>query len=175
MKVAKQTSVNRPTKTKIPSGPAKTKPASPSPSPEPSPIRVLKIAECPSISLQSTLTYHVGRDHGGQILLRVYGNTGGGQFNPDWVPLTALRDSLAEYPKDRPMSAAALRPLFKHRSVNTPAFLFAVLIAEDLVSRVPGNAYSLGDAGPFLQSIQALADSKVDLSAEVDTPQSATG
>ena len=174
MKVAKQTSVNHPTKTKLPST-AKTKPASPSPaSTEPNPIRVLKIAECPSISLQSTLTYHVGRDQGGQILLRVYGNTGGGQFNPDWVPLTALQDSLAEYPKDRPMAVAALRPLFKNRSVNTPAFLFAVLIAEGLVTR-EGHGYAVGDAGPFLKTIQALIDSKVDLSGEVDTPQSATG
>jgi len=164
MKVAKQTSVNRPAKAKSPSI-SKTKT-----SPEPTPIRVLKIAECPSISLQSTLTYHVGRDQGGQILLRVYGNTGGGQFNPDWVPLTALRDSLAEYPKDRPMAVAALRPLFKNRSVNTPAFLFAVLIAEGLVSR-EGHGYAVGDAEPFVKAIQALIDAKVDLSAEVAVSQ----
>jgi hypothetical protein len=53
------------------------------------------------------------RDRGGEILLRVHGNTGGGQFNPDWVPSSALLDSLREYPKDREMSAAVLRPMFK--------------------------------------------------------------
>lgn len=158
---AEKPSVNRPAKTKSPSTP---KPAA-NPSPEPTPVRILKIAQCPSMSGQSTLTYHVGRDHG-EILLRVHGNTGGGQFNPDWVPSSALLDSLREYPKDREMSAAALRPLFKHRSVNTPAFLFAVLIAEGLVTR-EGHGYAIGNAEPFLKAVQALADSKVDLSAEV--------
>ena len=168
----KQQSVNteaRPTpRTAKPKGPStakqpsKTKPAAA----EETSIRVLKIAECPSVSGQSTLTYHVGADRGGEILLRVHGNTGGGQFNPDWVPSSALLDSLREYPKDREMSAAVLRPMFKHRSVNTPAFLFAVLIAEGLVTR-EGHGYAIGNAESFLKAVQALADSKVDLSAEV--------
>jgi hypothetical protein len=167
---AEKPSVNRPAKTKSPSTP-KTKPSVEKPAANPSPVRILKIAQCPSMSGQSTLTYHVGADRGGEILLRVHGNTGGGQFNPDWVPSSALLDSLREYPKDREMSAAVLRPMFKHRSVNTPAFLFAVLIAEGLVTR-EGHGYAIGNAEPFLKAVQALADSKVDLS---DVPQSATG
>lgn len=143
----------------------------PKPAATPPPTRILKIAECPSVSGQSTLTYHVGCDHGGEILLRVYGNTGGGQFNPDWVPLTALRASLAEYPVDKPMTTAVLRPLFKHRSVNTPAFLFAVLIAEGLVHKEAGNVCATGDPEPFLKATRALMDSKVHLSAEVAVPR----
>jgi hypothetical protein len=142
--------------------PPKTKPAAA----EETPIRVLKIAECPSVSGQSTLTYHVGADRSGEPFLRLYGNSGGGQFNRDWVPLSALRDRLKEWPEDRPMTTAVLRPLFRARSVNTPAFLFAVLIREGLVVR-EGSTCTTGDAEPFLLSIKKLIEAKVDLSLEV--------
>ncbi|MFO8174172.1 MAG: hypothetical protein R6T96_07805, partial [Longimicrobiales bacterium] len=147
-----------------PKGPSKTKPASPVK--EETPIRILKIAECPSVSGQSTLTYHVGADRSDELFLRLYGNSGGGQFNRDWVPLAALRDRLKEWPGDRAMTTAVLRPLFRARSVNTPSFLFAVLIQEGLVAR-EGQSCTTGDAEPFLQSIQALIDAEVDLSLEV--------
>ena len=168
----KQQSVNtktRPAKPKSPSTAKttqapKTKPASPVK--EETPIRILKIAECPSVSGQSTLTYHVGADRSDELFLRLYGNSGGGQFNRDWVPLAALRDRLKEWPEDKPMTTAVLRPLFRARSVNTPAFLFAVLIHEGLVIR-DGNTCTTGDAEPFLTSIQKLIDAKVDLSLEV--------
>jgi hypothetical protein len=157
---SRQQSVNRPaSRTAKPKSPAQTS------APEET-IRVLKIAECPSVSGQSTLTYHVGADRADALFLRLYGNSGGGQFNRDWVPLAALRDRLREWPEDRPMTTALLRPLFKNRSVNTPAFLFAVLIQEGLVSR-DGNTCTTGDPEPFLTSIQALIDAKVDLSLEV--------
>lgn len=136
------------------------------PSGEETPIRVLKIAECPSVSGQSTLTYHVGADRSDELYLRLYGNSGGGQFNRDWVPLSALRDRLREWPEDKPMTTAVLRPLFRARSVNTPSFLFAVLIQEGLVHR-DGSTVETGDAEPFLTSIQKLIDAKVDLSPEV--------
>ena len=142
--------------------PPKNKPAAA----EETPIRVLKIAECPSVSGQSTLTYHVGADKAGELFLRLYGNSGGGQFNRDWVPLAALRDRLREWSEDRPMTTAVLRPLFRARSVNTPSFLFAVLIQEGLVNR-EGTACRIGDADPFLRSIRQLIDAKVDLSLEV--------
>ena len=168
MKVAKQqyspASVKIAGKSKSPSTakhPPKAKPAA-----EETPIRVLKIAECPSLSGQSTLTYHVGADRSDALFLRLYGNSGGGQFNRDWVPLASLRDRLREWPEDRPMTTAVLRPLFRARSVNTPSFLFAVLIKEGLVNR-EGNTCRTGDAESFLRSIQALIDAKVDLSVEV--------
>ena len=168
---AKQQSANakaRPTpRTAKPKGPSTAKqPSKTKPVKEETPIRVLKIAECPSMSGQSTLTYHVGADRSDELFLRLYGNSGGGQFNRDWVPLAALRDRLKEWPEDKPMTTAVLRPLFRARSVNTPAFLFAVLIHEGLVIR-DGNTCTTGDAEPFLTSIKKLIDAKVDLSLEV--------
>ena len=165
---AKQQSVNSKTRTAKPKGPstAKQPPKAKPAAAEETPLRVLKIAECPSVSGQSTLTYHVGADKAGEPFLRLYGNSGGGQFNRDWVPLAALRDRLREWSEDRPMTTAVLRPLFRARSVNTPSFLFAVLIQEGLVNR-EGTACRIGDADPFLRSIRQLIDAKVDLSLEV--------
>jgi hypothetical protein len=162
--------MKRPAKKPIPKPAAKApipKTAATPPS-EPSPFRILKIGNCPSLSGQSTLTYHVGHVEGStEFLLRLFGNTGGGQFNRDWVPLAALRNSLAEWPEERPITTALLRPLFRARSVNTPAFLLAVLIGEGLVSGGEGNARTTGDPEPFLKAMQALIDAKVDLSPEV--------
>ncbi|BBJ23084.1 hypothetical protein [Candidatus Nitrotoga sp. AM1P] len=101
-------------------------------------IRVLKAASCPSLTGKSILSYQVG--YGGNrantsttetvIQLQVYANTGGGFFNKDWIPLSTILQLFERTPSNKTITSNALYPLFKGRSINTPAFLLAVLKQE---------------------------------------------
>ena len=53
-------------------------------------IRILKTGSCQTVSGKSTLTYQIGCNGGGDILMRIYANTAAGFVNPEWVSLTAL-------------------------------------------------------------------------------------
>lgn len=146
---------------------------------EASPIevkRLLKISSCPSLSGRSELTYHIGSNAEGAIHFRVVGNTGPGQFNADWVASTLIEKHLSAHLAGNPMSSAVLQSIFRGKSSNSPAFLFAVLKAESLV--VPGadtdSGYLIGDFNAFRQAMYALvaSDTNVD-SAVTSSPEPA--
>ena len=136
------------------------------------PMRVLKVDTCPSLSGRSQLTYHVGCDNEGTISLKITANSGSGQFNADWVPLSIVEQLMSAHPATKPMTSGVLRTVFKHRSSNSPAFLFAALKAESLV--LPGDTkdsgYTLGNIEAFKQTMSALVASDTDLSTPVDIP-----
>ena len=96
-------------------------------------IQPLKIGTCPTLSARSELTYHIGRHEDQSIYLRVIKNTGNGQFNPDWVSMAQIEKLLSEHPADTPMYSSIMRPIYRGKSSNSPAFLFAVLKAEGMV------------------------------------------
>ena len=114
-------------------------------------VRILKVATCPSLSGRSTLTYHLGGDALDDLQFRVTANSGSGQFNADWVALVAIRKLLDQHPADKPLTSALLKPVFRGRSSNSPAFLFAVLKAEGLVQAAAekDGGYLLGDLDAF--------------------------
>ena len=60
-------------------------------------VRVIKTANCPSLSERSTLSYKIGSNP--DIQFRVCGNTGGGFFNDEWVPLSAIQKVINKMPK----------------------------------------------------------------------------
>jgi hypothetical protein len=136
----------------------KPKPAvAPDSSDQPS-LRILKKAQCPTISGKSDLTYNLGCAPNGSIHLRVTENSGGGFFNTDWI---ALADILRLLKPNAPITAVQLAPLYRQRSANSPGFLAAVLRAEGLIRPKEGKqrvhelcpdwddrvALLLGDAG----------------------------
>jgi hypothetical protein len=60
--------------------------------------RIIKIHQCPTLSNNSTLTYHIGCDEGDDrsdsnqaIYLRINANTGGGFFNDEWIALADIQ------------------------------------------------------------------------------------
>ena len=136
------------------------------------PMRVLKINTCPSLSGRSELTYHLGCNTEGEAHLRVIGNTGSGQFNPDWVPLSAIENALSKHPASQPMTSAVLQPLFRGRSSNSPAFLFAALKSEGLVlvGQHKDSGYLLGDLEAFRQSLSVLMTTGADLETSSNAP-----
>lgn len=133
------------------------------------PMRILKINTCPSLSGRSELTYHITCNAEGEIHFRVVGNSGSGQFNADAVPFDQISNLLPEHPGDKPLTSTAMRPVFRGKSSNSPAFLFAALKAESIV--LPGadkdGGYLIGDIEAFKQAMTALIASE---SSIADTP-----
>lgn len=132
-------------------------------------VCVLKASSCPSLSGKSTLSYQVGYDVNGAnasttepvIQLRVYANTGGGFFNKDWIPLSIIQQLLDKSPSSKPITSNALFPLFKGRSINTPAFLLAVLKHEGFLRPLKDKqrSYERLDPTEFMTEIKALIGS----------------
>ncbi len=128
-------------------------------------IRILKVATCPSLSGKSTLTYHIGCNSESDIQFRIVNNTGGGFFSKEWVSLNAIFQAFDKKVADKPIVSLLLYPLFQGKSLNTPAFLLAVLKQEGLVSPVEDNPkhYERLPLDAFMIEIGKLIQSKVDL------------
>lgn len=131
-------------------------------------MRILKLADCPTLSGRSTLTYHVGCNTTGDIRFRVTGNTGGGFFNADWIALETIQRLLEKLPPGKALTSQLFYPLFRGRSMNSPAFLLAVLKAEGLVlvSNDKQRRYEPTDMAAFMAEMQGLMASAVDLPVE---------
>ena len=135
-------------------------------------IRILKVANCPSLSGKSTLTYHIGCNAQSDILLRVVDNTGGGFFSKEWVSLNTIFQAFDKKAVDKPIISLLLYPLFQGKSLNTPAFLLAVLKQEGLVSPLEDHPkhYERLDPDAFNSQMQQLIQSKVDLKTDDAKP-----
>ena len=139
----------------------------------PDPFRILKIATCPSLSGRSTLTYHVGvpRSVEGEVVapyIRVYANSAAGLFSNDWVALDVIQQQFADAIGKQPITARLLNPLFRGKSANSPAFLFAALKGAGLVRLVEDTKrlFERVDPGVFIAEVQALMASGVDLKVD---------
>jgi hypothetical protein len=136
------------------------------------PARILKIATCSTLSGRSELTYHLGCTADGEIQFRIVSNSGNGQFNSDWVSLNAIEKLLTQHPTDKPMTSRTMQPLFRGKSSNSPAFLFAALVAEGLVTagKEKDSGYLLGDINAFKKEASALIAADTDLGVATETP-----
>ena len=132
---------------------------------EVSSVRILKAGTCPSLSGKSTLTYHIGCNTESDILLRVVANTGGGFFSKEWVSLNAIFQAMDKKAVDKPIVSLLLYPLFQGKSLNTPAFLLAVLRQEGLVHQLQDQPkhYERLPSDSFMAEIQKLIQTKIDL------------
>lgn len=138
-------------------------------------MRTLKINSCPSLSGRSTLTYRIACNADGDIYLNVLANTSSGQFNATPIPLSTIEKLLTTHPADKPMSSRVLHPIFKSKSSNSPAFLFAAILAEGLVTAgvEKDSGYAIGDIVGFKQAMSALitSDTNLDAAASPDVPK----
>jgi hypothetical protein len=132
------------------------------------PLRILKIARCPTVSGKSTLTYHVGCTPESVIKIRLYGNTGNGFLNQDWIAWTAIQERLEPQLGATSFTSQVLHSLFDGKSLNSPGFLMAVLKAEGVVrvSTVKRRCYEPVKDSGFLAEIERLMASGVDLDTD---------
>ena len=131
-------------------------------------ISILKAASCPSVSGKSTLSYQIGYGVNGVnsngtepvIQLRVYANTGGGFFNKDWIALSTIQQLFEKRPSNKPITSFVLYPLFQGRSINTPAFLLAVLKQEGFLRPIKDKqrSYERLDPNEFMTEIKSLIE-----------------
>ena len=125
-------------------------------------VRVLKKADCPTLSSKSTLTYQIGCTDAAEIMLRITGNTNPGYFNTEWVPYAEVQALLTKHDQGKAITSFALTPLFRGKSTNSPSFLFAALKHEGLVklSESKKRCYDRCSDTAFLASIKKLIDGK---------------
>ena len=124
-------------------------------------VKVLHSSTCLSLSGKSNITYQIGSDPEGNVYLRIYGNTGGGFFSPEWVSLSEVQKFIDAAPKDKPLSSWSLHPLFRGKSVNTPAFLMAAFVHEKWLRILKGKKRGLEvlDSKPFEAKVEKLTAS----------------
>lgn len=89
-------------------------------------IQVTRTASCPSLSGRSTITYEVG-SKGDSQYIRLSGNSAGGIYCKDWVPMAEIHQLLAGCTN---IASTTLKPLYAGRSSNSPGFLLAALVHE---------------------------------------------
>ena len=102
-------------------------------------MKILKTAECPSLSGKSTLTYQVGSNSDNEVFIKLAGNSGGGRYSPDWVSLEEIYTVLASQKK--PITSGALQDLYQGKSSNNDSFTTAILLKESLLKISPGNSH----------------------------------
>jgi len=128
-------------------------------------IRILKTSTCPNLSGSAKLSYHVGCTPESKIEFRIFANTGSGFFSKEWVSFDAILKAIDKCPKDKPLNGFWLGPLYAGKSINTPSFLMAVLLAEGLVKKVERN-YEKVSHEKFVSEVNKLIESGVDLKVE---------
>jgi hypothetical protein len=126
------------------------------------PVRVLKNGSCPNLSGKSTLTYRVGVNEAGEIMLQLVGNSNPGCFNNEWVKYADVQDLLSQQDQGKVITSFSLVPLYRGKSTNSPSFLFAVLKQEGLVqlSESKKRCYDRCSDDGFLANIKKLIDGK---------------
>ena len=130
------------------------------------PMRVLKVATTSSLSKRSTLGYAIGCDDAGAIHLSLRSNTAAGMFSKNWIAFTEIAELLTGADK---LTSSTLLPVYANTSRNNAGFLAAVLLGEELIGAGTDRGYQRLDFKPFLNRINALIKSGVDL-GDADVP-----
>ena len=124
-------------------------------------IQVVRTASCPSLSARSTITYEIG-SKGENQYIRLSGNSAGGLFCKEWVPLSEIQQLLAGSPN---LTSKTLQPLYAGKSSNSPGFLLACVINENLAEKDRSPA----DHDPESPSQKKPAKAKKDTAKEIPT------
>ena len=124
-------------------------------------MRILKSANCKTLSGKSTLTYQIGCEPDSVVHLRICKNSGGGFFSDEWLSLDDILRVLKDRPKESPVMSHFLTPLLKGKSANTSAFILAALTHLKLIRPLPKKkrVHELLDPRPFLDQVEKLTAS----------------
>lgn len=128
-------------------------------------VRIVKSSTCKSLSGKSELSYHIACDSDNEIYFRIADNSGNGFFSCEWVKLSDIEAVFDSMKKGEGITSFHLDSLFIGKSVNTPAFLLAVLKAEGLVEPQPlrQRAHDRLPTKDFQEGIFALVDADVNI------------
>ena len=137
-------------------------------------MRVLKTTTCKTLTGKSTLTYQIGSTPDSTLHIRITKNSGSGNFSQEWVAFDDIQAALEKRLKGQTITSYLLAPLFKGKSVNTPAFLLSALKHLKLVQPLKGKQreHEPMDPRPFLDQVSRLMSS--DVKAKTPTKKSVT-
>lgn len=100
------------------------------------PKQIIKTSSCRALSGNGEIGYEFSLDNKKTLHIRITSNTGGGYFTGEHVALTEIESELFSQPDPSRLTSGALQPLFRGKSVNTPAFLMAALRNEGFVKPI---------------------------------------
>jgi hypothetical protein len=125
-------------------------------------VRVIKTADTPNISGTSEICYQLGVYPDEELAIRILTSEGGGYFSMEWVAINDLLAILENWDANKGITSVALAPLFRGKSVNTPAFLMAALRAEGIIQPLEGKKrnFGLSDISGFLERARQLQAGK---------------
>jgi len=119
---------------------------------------ILKTSTCEALSGNGTIGYELILDNKKALHIRITSNSGGGYFSSELVPMSGIEGILFSLADDERLTSTALQPLFKGKSVNTPAFLMAALRNEGFVKPIGElkRYHQCLDSKPFKALIKKL-------------------
>jgi len=125
-------------------------------------ISVVKTATCETLTRKSKLTYQIGTLPDGEVYVRIHKNTGNGFFSREWIALSDIQKAISKIAAGKPVTAIVLGELFQGRSVNTPGFLLAALVDEQLLVPMQGRKRSHEPVSPeeFRDKVRQLTSGK---------------
>lgn len=97
---------------------------------------VLKTSSCKALSGNGEISYQLSLSDKKELHIRIKANTGGGYFSDEYVSLGEIERILFSQSDTERLASVALQPIFKGKSVNTPAFLMAALRNEGFVKPI---------------------------------------
>ncbi len=132
--------------------------SSPPPSQSSEALIPIKTATCPSLTGTTKISYKIAINSSFNLYFQILKNSNTGKFSEEWI---AYNDAKSAFPIG-PFSSAPLRKLYRNKSLNTPGFLLAALLNEDIVEREAGKAmlFRFQSDEVFLESMQGLTDAK---------------
>jgi len=136
------------------------------------PIQILYSGACPKLTNRGKgdLSYELGIDDTGESHVRISANASSGAFSNEYVDFTRIKvlsDHTAKQKK--PFSSVVLDSLFTGRSSNNYGYLAAVLIAEKVLTVLPGKPVllTLGTWDTVHQKIKSLKEQDVSLTDHI--------
>jgi hypothetical protein len=97
---------------------------------------ILKTSSCQALSGNGEISYQLSLSAKKELHIRIKANSSSGFFSTEYVSLGEIERILLSQPDPSRLTSIAIQPLFKGKSVNTPAFLMAALRNEGFVKPI---------------------------------------
>jgi hypothetical protein len=95
--------------------------------------KIILTVSTTSLSGSCDLQIQLGLSDSGDLYLRIYSSTGTGLYSRQWISLDEAWQCLTDWPHG-PVTAMALFPMFRNRSVNTAGYTLSVLLSLGLLT-----------------------------------------
>ena len=95
--------------------------------------KILKTATTPSLSGACDLQYQLGLNESGDLAIRIHSSSGTGLYSHQWISLNGSWQCLNDWDHG-PVTAMALFPIFRNRSVNTAGYSLSVMASLGLLT-----------------------------------------